>query len=70
MHWTHLRETRCGTMTTFPEWTAAPVLGSPVVSNGLVFIADENGVLYSLGRFTTSTKQVSGRIISIPIRLT
>jgi hypothetical protein len=54
---------------TFPIWTAAPVLGSPVVSNGLVFIADENGVLYSLGRFTTTTKQVSGRIISVPIRL-
>ncbi|HWR28085.1 MAG TPA: PQQ-binding-like beta-propeller repeat protein, partial [Candidatus Thermoplasmatota archaeon] len=54
---------------TFPIWTAAPVLGSPAVSNGLVFIADENGVLYSLGRFTTSTKQVSGRIISVPIRL-
>lgn len=54
---------------TFPIWTAAPVLGSPVVSNGLVFIADENGVLYSLGRFTTSTKQVSGQIISVPIRL-
>ena len=54
---------------TFPIWTAAPVLGSPVVSNGLVFIADENGVLYSLGRFTTSTKQVTGRIISVPIRL-
>ena len=43
--------------------------GSPAVSNGLVFIADENGVLYSLGRFTTTTKQVSGRIISVPIRL-
>lgn len=54
---------------TFPIWTAAPVLGSPAVSNGLVFIADENGVLYSLGRFTTSTKQVTGRIISLPIRL-
>lgn len=54
---------------TFPIWTAAPVLGSPVVSNGLVFIADENGVLYSLGKFTTSTKAVSGRIISLPIRL-
>jgi outer membrane protein assembly factor BamB len=54
---------------TFPIWTAAPVYGSPAVSNGLVFIADENGVLYSLGRFTTSTKQVSGRIISVPIRL-
>jgi hypothetical protein len=39
------------------------------VSNGLVFIADENGVLYSLGRFTTTTKQVTGRIISVPIRL-
>jgi outer membrane protein assembly factor BamB len=54
---------------TFPIWTAAPVLGSPAVSNGLVFIADENGVLYSLGRFTTTTKQVTGRIISVPIRL-
>ncbi len=54
---------------TFPIWTAAPVYGSPAVSNGLVFIADENGVMYSLGRFTTSTKQVSGRIISVPIRL-
>ncbi len=54
---------------TFPIWTAAPVLGSPVVSNGLVFIADENGVMYSLGKFTTSTKAVNGRIISLPIRL-
>jgi outer membrane protein assembly factor BamB len=54
---------------TFPIWTAAPVYGSPAVSNGLVFLADENGVLYSLGRFTTSTKQVSGRIISVPIHL-
>lgn len=54
---------------TFPIWTAAPVLGSPVVSNGLVFIADENGVLYGLGKFTISTKAVSGRIISLPIRL-
>jgi eukaryotic-like serine/threonine-protein kinase len=54
---------------TFPNWTAVPVLGSPVVSNGLVFIADEKGYLYSLGRFTTSTKQVTGRIISMPIRL-
>jgi outer membrane protein assembly factor BamB len=54
---------------TFPIWTAAPVQGSPVVSNGLVLITDENGVLYSLGRFTTTIKQVSGRIISVPIRL-
>jgi outer membrane protein assembly factor BamB len=54
---------------TFPVWTAAPVYGSAAVSNGLVFIADEEGVLYSLGRFTTSTKQVSGRIISVPIHL-
>lgn len=54
---------------TFPIWTAAPVLSSPVISNGLVFIADENGVMYSLGKFTTSTKPVSGRIISLPIRL-
>ncbi len=55
--------------TTFVNWTASPVLGSPVVSNGLVFVADENGVLYGLGRFATSLKQVSGRIISVPIRL-
>ncbi|HIH00123.1 MAG TPA: PQQ-binding-like beta-propeller repeat protein [Thermoplasmata archaeon] len=54
---------------TFVNWSATPVLGSPVVSNGLVFVADENGVLYGLGRFTTSIKQVSGRIISVPIRL-
>jgi hypothetical protein len=54
---------------TFPIWTAAPVYGSPAVSNGLMFIADENGVLYSLGHFTNTTKQVSGRIISVPIRL-
>ncbi len=52
-----------------PNWKPAPVLGSPVISNGLVFFADENGVLYSLGKFTASTKEVSGRIISIPIRL-
>lgn len=52
-----------------PVWKPAPVLGSPVVSNGLVFIADENGVLYSLGKFTTSTKEVTGRIVSQPIRL-
>lgn len=57
------------TYDTFPIWTAAPVRGSPVISNGLVFIADENGVLYSLGKFTTSTKEVAGRIISEPIRL-
>jgi outer membrane protein assembly factor BamB len=57
------------TFETFPIWTAAPVLGSPVVSNGLVFVADENGVLYSLGKFTASTKEVTGRIISAPIRL-
>ncbi|MCX6671793.1 MAG: PQQ-like beta-propeller repeat protein, partial [Euryarchaeota archaeon] len=50
---------------TFPIWTAAPVLGSPVVSNGLVFIADENGVLYSLGRFTT-TKSFSGGTSRLP----
>ena len=56
---------------TFPDDYGyfAPVYGSPAVSNGLVVIADENGRLYSLGRFTTSTKQVSGRIISFPIRL-
>jgi PQQ-like domain len=54
---------------TFPIWTAAPVSGSPAVSSGLVFIPDDNGVLYSIGRFTTSTKQVSGRIISHPIPL-
>jgi hypothetical protein len=55
---------------TFPDpWTSAPVYGSPAVSNGLVFIADEGGELYSLGRFTTTTKQVSGSITSFPIRL-
>ncbi|PNX53248.1 MAG: hypothetical protein BV458_05470 [Thermoplasmata archaeon M9B2D] len=52
-----------------PNWMPAPVLGSPVVSNGLVFFTDENGVLYSLGKFTASTKEVTGRIISLPIRL-
>lgn len=54
---------------TFPIWTAAPIFGSPIVSDGLVFIADENGVLYSFGEFTATTQQVSASILSIPIRL-
>lgn len=54
---------------TFPIWTAAPISGSPIVTNGLVFIADENDVLYSFGKFIASTTQVTGSIISNPIRL-
>jgi outer membrane protein assembly factor BamB len=58
------------TYETFPvPWTPAPVLGSPVVSNGVVFVADEYNVLYAIGRFTASTKEVKGQVVSIPIRL-
>jgi hypothetical protein len=53
----------------FPTWTAAPIHGSPIVSNGLVYIADDNGVLYSFGKFTPSTNAVTGSITSVPIRL-
>jgi outer membrane protein assembly factor BamB len=57
--------------TTFlsPEFVRAPVLGSPVVSNGLLFISDENGYLYSIGMFRTPTEEITGRIISIPIKI-
>jgi outer membrane protein assembly factor BamB len=54
---------------TYGEWGPTPVLGSPIVSNGLVYIADENGYLYSFGKFIASTNEVTGSITSVPIRL-
>jgi outer membrane protein assembly factor BamB len=63
------RETFKYQSTVLGEPSPSPVFGSPVVSNGLVFFADEHGYLYSIGKFTTSTKEVTGRIISSPIRL-
>jgi outer membrane protein assembly factor BamB len=53
----------------FTTYYTASIDGSAVVSNGLVFFADANGRLYSIGQFATSTEEVTGRIISIPIRL-
>jgi outer membrane protein assembly factor BamB len=47
----------------------APVYGSPSVSNGLVYIADEYECLYSFGRFIASTNQIGGSVVSVPIRL-
>jgi outer membrane protein assembly factor BamB len=47
-----------------------PVVTSPIVSNGLVFFGDNNGKLYSLGKFKKpEDKEISGSVISIPIRL-
>ena len=47
-----------------------PVVTSPIVSNGLVFFGDNNGKLYSLGKFKKpEDKEISGSVISIPIKL-
>jgi outer membrane protein assembly factor BamB len=47
----------------------SPVFGSPIVSNGLLFVADENGNLYALGSYKAPTQQINGSITSIPIRI-
>jgi outer membrane protein assembly factor BamB len=46
-----------------------PIVTSPVVSNELVFLGDNNGKLYSLGKFNQSNQDLEGHIISIPIIL-
>ena len=46
----------------------SPVFSSPIVSNGIVFISDQSGILYAIGSFKESDEQISGHIISIPIK--
>jgi hypothetical protein len=46
------------------------IVSSPIVSNGLVFFGDNNGKLYSLGKFEKpENKEISGSIVSIPIKI-
>jgi len=46
------------------------IVASPIVSNGLVFFGDDNGKLYSLGKFEKpEDKEITGSLISIPIKL-
>lgn len=45
------------------------VVTDPIVSNGLVFFADENGRLYVCGKYVQPNNQVNGSIISVPIQL-
>ena len=52
-----------------PDLGRSPVFGSPIVSNGLLFIADENGDLYSIGTYKAPSQQIKGSITSIPIKL-
>jgi outer membrane protein assembly factor BamB len=52
-----------------PDFTRSPVFGSPIVSNGLLFVADENGDLYSIGTYKAPSQQIKGSITSIPIKL-
>ncbi len=47
----------------------SPILGSPIVSNGLLFVADEDGRLYSIGSYKAPSTQIEGSITSIPITL-
>ncbi|UCD14704.1 MAG: PQQ-binding-like beta-propeller repeat protein [Thermoplasmatales archaeon] len=47
-----------------------PVVTSAIVSNGLVFFGDNNGKIYSLGKFKEPEDQeITGSIVSIPIEL-
>lgn len=46
-----------------------PVLGSPVVSNGLVYYESANGWIYSFGSFIASNESLNGTLISMPIKL-
>ncbi|MCX6664285.1 MAG: PQQ-binding-like beta-propeller repeat protein [Euryarchaeota archaeon] len=52
-----------------PDFKRSPVFGSPIVSNGLLFVADENGDLYSIGTYKAPSQQIQGSITSIPIKL-
>jgi len=52
-----------------PDFKRSPVFGSPIVSNGLLFVADENGDLYSIGTYKAPSQQINGSITSIPIKL-
>jgi len=52
-----------------PDFKRSPVFGSPIVSNGLLFVADENGVLYGIGTYKAPSQQITGSITSIPIKL-
>ncbi len=46
------------------------IVSSPIISNGLVFFGDDNGKLYSLGKFEKpENKEISGSIVSIPIKI-
>lgn len=47
----------------------APVFSSPIVSNGMLFIADEFGVLYAFGTYEELDKEMKGSVTSIPINL-
>jgi outer membrane protein assembly factor BamB len=47
----------------------SPVFSSPIVSNGLLFVADENGNLYSIGTYKAPIQQIKGSITSVPIKL-
>jgi outer membrane protein assembly factor BamB len=52
-----------------PDFKRSPVFGSPIISNGLLFVADENGDLYSIGTYKAPSQQIEGSITSIPITL-
>jgi outer membrane protein assembly factor BamB len=52
-----------------PDFKRSPVFGSPIISNGLLFVADENGDLYSIGSYKAPSQQTEGSITSVPIKL-
>jgi|GEM_PF-1452744 len=54
---------------TYSTVDQSQVLGSPVVSNGLLFVADESGHFYSIGAYKTPTQYINGSIISMPIKI-
>ncbi|MCK5458520.1 MAG: PQQ-like beta-propeller repeat protein, partial [Thermoplasmatales archaeon] len=63
-------------MQTYPEEDGIPFVTSPIVSNGLVFVAAGKGSgtignhwLYSYGSYEEPTEQINGHLISIPIEL-
>lgn len=52
-----------------PSDQTIPVATSPIVSNGLVFIAGDNGWFYSFGIYVSPKKALSGTLVSVPITL-
>jgi hypothetical protein len=55
--------------TFFQDGVRSQVLGSPIVSNGLLFVADENSNMYSFGAYKTPSQEINGSIMSMLIKI-